>query len=266
MSMASASRPPPSTRQPLARRHPRLALPPSSASPACRLDSAAQALAPPPCSPAGHRLRPAQYSVLVLGWAAGAYARPLSSSGRQIHATNRRGRRAAGEDARDRVARTGMRGDCRLRVCAPISDTRTTRVQRGHILQAQTCAAGQPRPVRAGNLSPAAIDPRLALPRPQVRRAVSIPLRTPLLRLHVARLAIDLDRLSTQLGARLGGRCVCVTAVLFGTADPRYPQRTHIVLARRVPRPGRRAVTRPLVPLHATVCRPAIRGGSCACS
>jgi hypothetical protein len=51
----------------------------------------------------------------------------------------------------DRVARTGMRGGCRLRDCAPISDTRTTRVQRGHILQAQTCAAGQPRPVRAGN-------------------------------------------------------------------------------------------------------------------
>ena len=44
-----------------------------------------------------------------------------------------------------------MRGGCRLRVCAPISDTRTTRVQRGHILQAQTCAAGRPRPVRAGN-------------------------------------------------------------------------------------------------------------------
>ena len=41
--------------------------------------------------------------------------------------------------------------------------------------------------------------PRLALPRPQVRRAVSLPLRTPLLRLHVARLAIDLDWLSTHL-------------------------------------------------------------------
>jgi hypothetical protein len=146
---------------------------------------------------------------------------------------------------------------------ATYSVARTQRLEHTFFIRQhhrKMASASRPKPSTRQPL--ARRHPRLALPRPQVRRAVSLPLRTPLLRLHVARLAIDLDRLSTWLSAGLGGRCVCAT----GTADPRYPQSTHIVLARRVPRPGRRAITQPLVPLHAAVCRPAIRAGSCPCS